>query len=322
MVVLVTGAAGFIGSHLVDAYLARGCTVIGLDNLTTGARANLEHALYDKRFFFVQADIAGNIEDFERLLRHVNQTPNLILHFASPASPKDYADLPLETMAANAMGTRNCLEVASQRKARFLFASTSESYGDPLEHPQKETYWGHVNPIGPRSCYDESKRYGEALTMAYWRTRDVDARIVRIFNTYGPRMREKDGRVVPNFVRQALAGEPLTIYGDGTQTRSFCYIDDLIDGIVRYASAPSLAGNVINLGNPAEFSILEFAKVVSSAAGVPLRFAHAALPQDDPARRCPDITKAQTVLGWQPKVELRDGVAKTIDHFRAVLGPN
>ena len=220
-------------------------------------------------------------------------------------------------MAANAVGTRNCLEVALKAGARFLFASTSESYGDPLEHPQKETYWGNVNPIGPRSPYDESKRFGEALTMAYRRTRSIDSRITRIFNTYGPRMRQNDGRVVPNFIRQALDGEALTIYGAGTQTRSFCYVDDLVAGIMRYADAASLAGEVINLGNPAEFTILDFAKIVSEVAGVPMRSVHAELPADDPTRRCPDITKARNLLGWEPKVSVRDGIAKTIAHFRA-----
>ena len=322
MVVLITGAAGFIGSYLVDAYLARGVEVIGIDNLATGSPSNLERAHKDQRFSFIEADIARDAERTGELLQAGNVRPDLILHFASPASPKDYADLPLETMAANAAGTRTCLEVASKCNARFLFASTSESYGDPLEHPQKETYWGNVNPVGPRSCYDEAKRYGEALTMAYWRTRGVDARIARIFNTYGPRMRENDGCVVPNFIRQALAAEPLTIYGDGTQTRSFCYVDDLVDGIMRYGDAASLAGNVINLGNPKEFSILEFAKIVAEVAGVPLRFGHARLPEDDPTRRCPDITKANALLGWQPKIELRDGVAKTIAHFRGAAAPH
>ncbi len=322
MAVLITGAAGFIGSHLVDAYLRRDCKVIGVDNLSTGKLANLDAAVSNDNFLLCHADIAADIAHIEYSLDAAHLTPDLILHFASPASPRDYAELPLETMAVNATGTRNCLELAVRHRARFLFASTSESYGDPLEHPQKETYWGNVNPVGPRSCYDESKRFGEALTMAFLRTHDVDARILRIFNTYGPRMRANDGRVVPNFIGQALAGEPLTIFGDGTQTRSFCYIDDLVDGIVRYAQASSLRGNVINLGNPQEFSILEFARILSEVAHVPVRLTHAALPQDDPARRCPDITKAREVLGWQPKVPLQEGIAKTIAHFQtAVTSP-
>ncbi|MBV9973473.1 MAG: SDR family oxidoreductase [Candidatus Eremiobacteraeota bacterium] len=320
MVVLITGAAGFIGSHLVDAYLKCNCKVIGIDNLSTGSRSNLRRALEDRRFSFVEANVAVDAERMDGLLP-ADLRPDVILHFASPASPKDYADLPLETMAANALGTRNCLELAVTAGARFLFASTSESYGDPLQHPQKETYWGNVNPVGPRSCYDESKRFGEALTTAYRRAHGIDARIMRIFNTYGPRMRENDGRVVPNFIRQALAGEPLTIYGDGTQTRSFCYVDDLVGGIVRYADAPSLGGEVINLGNPAEFTILEFAEVVSEVAGVPMRSMRVALPKDDPSRRCPDITKARKLLGWEPVVAVRDGIEKTIAYFRAAAAP-
>ena len=320
MVVLITGAAGFIGSHLVDTYLQRDCNVVGIDNLSTGSQSNLRRALEDRRFSFVEANVAVDAERMDGLLP-ADLRPDLILHFASPASPKDYADLPLETMAANAVGTRNGLELAAKVGARFLFASTSESYGDPLQHPQKETYWGNVNPVGPRSCYDESKRFGEALTTAYRRAHGIDARIMRIFNTYGPRMRENDGRVVPNFIRQALAGEPLTIYGDGTQTRSFCYVDDLVGGIVRYADAPSLGGEVINLGNPAEFTILEFAEVVSEVAGVPMRSMRAALPKDDPSRRCPDITKARELLGWEPVVSVRDGIKKTIAYFRAAAAP-
>jgi len=319
VVVLITGAAGFIGSHLVDDYLDRGSQVVGVDNLSTGSRANLTKALENERFFFVEADVCTQLERIEQQLQYAGLKPDTILHFASPASPKDYAELPLQTMAANSAGTRTCLELAVGHRSRFLFASTSESYGDPQEHPQKESYWGHVNPVGPRSCYDESKRFGEALTIAYARTRRLDGRIVRIFNTYGPRMRPNDGRVVPNFIRQALEGEPLTIYGDGKQTRSFCYVDDLVRGITRYADAPSLAGNVINLGNPEELTILEFATVVSETAGVALRSVRVALPADDPARRCPDIEKARALLGWQPTISLREGVAKTLANFRAAL---
>ena len=320
MVVLITGAAGFIGSHLVDAYLKRNAQVIGIDDLSTGSKVNLRRALEQPRFHFIEGSVAQDAHQIEELLQPIALSPDLILHFASPASPKDYADLPLQTMAANAVGTRNCLELTGKYGARFLFASTSESYGDPLEHPQKETYWGNVNPVGPRSPYDESKRFGEALTMAYQRTRELDARITRIFNTYGPRMRENDGRVVPNFVRQALDAQALTIYGDGNQTRSFCFVDDLVDGIMRYADAPALAGEVINIGNPAEFTILEFAQIVSEVAGVPMQTVHAPLPQDDPARRCPDITKARELLGWEPKVSLREGIARTIEHFRTAVG--
>jgi dTDP-glucose 4,6-dehydratase len=318
LVALITGAAGFIGSHLVDRYVGAGWEVVGVDNLCTGARGNLEHILGAERFTFIEADISadGQLEDE---LQRAAAAPDLILHFASPASPVDYGNLPLQTMAANSSGTRQCLELAAKHGARFLYASTSESYGDPQEHPQKETYWGHVNPVGKRSCYDESKRFGEALTMAYWRAQGLDARIVRIFNTYGPRMRRNDGRVVPNFIRQALAGQPLSIYGDGKQTRSFCYVDDLVEGIVRYADAPGLAGGVVNLGNPDELSIAAFAKVVADVAGVPLRSINAGLPEDDPARRCPDITKARELLGWEPATPLREGVAATVAHFRARL---
>ncbi|MBV9438618.1 MAG: GDP-mannose 4,6-dehydratase, partial [Candidatus Eremiobacteraeota bacterium] len=245
--------------------------------------------------------------------------PDLILHFASPASPVDYGARPLETLAVNSKGTEACLVAAERFGARFVFASTSESYGDPQVHPQPETYWGNVNPVGPRSCYDEAKRFGEALSMAWERRRSVDARIVRIFNTYGPRMRLDDGRVVPTFVAQALAGEPLTIHGDGSQTRSFCYIDDLVEGIVRVAASERTRGEIVNLGNPVERTIREFAQAVARCAGVPLRTTEQPLPLDDPSRRRPDITRARSWLAWEPAIELDDGLRRTIASFRARL---
>ncbi len=313
--VVITGAAGFIGSHLVDRYLADGYTVIGLDNLSTGSMRNIADAAESARFRFVEIDVTAEWLVMERTIAQCGE-PELILHFASPASPADYAALPLETMAVNAVGTERCLEAACKYGARFLFASTSESYGDPLEHPQSESYWGNVNPVGPRSCYDESKRYGEALTMSYLRAKDVDARIVRIFNTYGPRMRQNDGRVVPNFIAQALAGKPLSVYGDGKQTRTFCYVDDIVEGIVRCAASEKTYGLVVNLGNPNELPIEEFARIVSGVAGVPLRTERRPLPIDDPARRCPDISRARDLLGWEPSVAFEDGLRRTIDYFR------
>jgi nucleoside-diphosphate-sugar epimerase len=240
-----------------------------------------------------------------------------VLHLASPASPVDYAALPLETLAVNSRGTEHCLAAAREWGARFLFASTSECYGDPKEHPQAETYWGNVNSIGPRSCYDEAKRFGEALTMAYARAHDVDVRIIRIFNTYGPRMRRNDGRVVPNFITQAIGGVPLTIYGDGQQTRSFCYVSDLVDGIIRCAASPRTRGIVVNLGNPVEHTIREFAEIVARIAGVDLRVEMRPMPVDDPGRRRPDITRACSLLEWEPVIELEDGLRRTIDAFRA-----
>jgi nucleoside-diphosphate-sugar epimerase len=317
--VLITGAAGFIGSHLVDAYLAQGWRVVGIDNLITGNRANLGQALRSPHFELLERDITERdrelIEDLRAKYGHVD----LILHFASPASPIDYAQLPLQTLAVNSKGTEFCAQAALEWKTRMLYASTSEAYGDPLQHPQRETYWGNVNPVGPRSCYDESKRFGEALVMAYVRAHDIDARIIRIFNTYGPRMRSDDGRVVPNFILQALRGEPLTIYGDGSQTRSFCYVDDLVAGIMSCAGSEATRGRVVNLGNPEEYPIAEFARIVSEIAGTPLRTLARPMPPDDPTRRCPDITVARELLGWEPKVPVREGLRRTIEQMRGTL---
>ena len=311
MKVVLTGAAGFIGSHLAARYVNDGHTVVGIDNFITGSPDNLTSVQGRDTFHFVQHDVS---HDWSPISDHLNGA-DLVLHFASPASPVDYGANPIETILVNGIGTRNALEFASSTGARFLFASTSETYGDPLVHPQTEAYWGNVNPIGLRSCYDESKRYGEAMTVAYARSKGADIRLIRIFNTYGPRMRRNDGRVVPNFVTQALEGRPLTIYGDGSQTRSFCYVDDLVEGIVRSAAAESTKGLVVNLGNPEEYTIRHFAELVCEIIGVELTFVTREMPSDDPTRRCPDITRAKTLLDWTPKVAVRDGLERTIAYF-------
>jgi nucleoside-diphosphate-sugar epimerase len=315
-VVLVTGAAGFVGSHLVERYLNEGSAVIGVDNMLTGLEGNLAQARDSERFTFVHADVAaewtGLIEELERR----RLVPNVILHFASPASPIDYFSFPVATMAANSAGTNESLKAAKRWNCRFLYASTSESYGDPLVHPQREDYWGNVNPVGPRSCYDESKRFGEALTMAYVRSEDVDARIIRIFNTYGPRMRRNDGRVVSNFIVAALRGEPLTVYGDGLQTRSFCYVDDLVEGIVRCAASEETRARVVNLGNPEEHTIVELAQLICGLLGVPLAVDLLPSREDDPARRRPDISLARRLLGWEPRVTCAEGLRRTVEYFR------
>jgi nucleoside-diphosphate-sugar epimerase len=313
MKVFVTGAAGFLGSHLVDRLLADGDRVVGIDNLATGSRANLAHLVDNHAFAFIAADVSQAWTWAREL-----DKPDVILHFASPASPVDYGREPLATMAVNALGVMHAVELCQARGARLLFASTSETYGDPLEHPQRETYWGNVNPVGVRACYDESKRYGEAYLTSAVRKLGIDGRIVRIFNTYGPRMQPGDGRVVPNFCLSALRGEPLTVYGDGRQTRSFCYVSDLIDGIVRLAKGAGLSGKVVNIGNPDEFTIAELASIVSDMVGVPLNAVAQQLPPDDPTRRKPDITLARNLLGWEPKVALRDGLVSTLDYFRAL----
>jgi dTDP-glucose 4,6-dehydratase len=309
MRVLITGGAGFLGSHLCDRFLAEGHTVICMDNLVTGATRNIEHLAGRDHFLFVKHDVTNYI--------YVEGRLDAVLHFASPASPIDYLNLPIPTLKVGALGTHKALGLAKAKGARFFLASTSEVYGDPQVHPQPETYWGHVNPIGPRGVYDEAKRFAEAMTMAYHRYHRVDTRIVRIFNTYGPRMRLEDGRVVPNFVAQALRGEPLTIHGDGRQTRSFCYVDDLIDGIYRLLHA-SEEYEPVNLGNPIELSILEFAEVINrltgNKAGVVVQPEKRI--QDDPQTRQPDISKAKRLLGWEPKVPLEDGLRRTIDYFR------
>jgi len=309
---LVSGAAGFIGSHLCDRLLADGHNVVGLDNLITGARRNLAHLASHPKFRFISCDVTQPI-DLEGRFHQV-------WHLASLASPKEYLAHPLETLESGSSGTRNMLEIARRDRARFLVTSTSECYGDPLEHPQVETYWGHVNPVGLRSCYDESKRYAEALTMAYHRYYGVRSNIARIFNTYGPRMALKDGRVVPAFLDQALQGQPLTIFGDGTQTRSFCYVSDMVEGLVRLASSEERLP--VNLGNPEELTILEFAERIKRLmhaemkAELPIVFEP--LPEDDPQKRRPDIGKAKRVLGWEPKVALEDGLRQTVEYFKAL----
>jgi dTDP-glucose 4,6-dehydratase len=308
MRVLVTGGAGFLGSHLCERLLADGHSVLCVDNLLTGRRENLRSFEGDSRFHFECHDICRPF-DFGAV--------DFVYDFASPASPADYLKWGLETLEVGSAGTRNCLELAQKYKAGFLIASTSECYGDPDVHPQTESYWGHVNPIGPRSVYDEAKRFSEALTMAYHRYRGVDTRIVRIFNTYGPRLQLDDGRVISNFMKQALLGEDITIYGDGKQTRSFCYVSDEVDGIVRLAA--SCEQLPTNIGNPSEFTMLECAKVVLEVTGSASKLVFEPLPQDDPKQRCPDISKAKKLLGWEPKIDLRSGLQLSLDYFRQSL---
>jgi dTDP-glucose 4,6-dehydratase len=307
--VLVTGGAGFIGSHLCEFLLGKGCEVVCLDNLLTGTTDNIDH-LRSERFAFIKHDVTNYI--------YVAGGLDYVLHFASPASPVDYQQLPIPTLKVGALGTHKALGLAKSKGARFLLASTSEVYGDPLVHPQKEDYWGNVNPVGPRGVYDEAKRFAEAITMAYHRYHGLDTRIVRIFNTYGPSMRMNDGRAIPNFIRQALTDEPLTIYGDGSQTRSFTYIGDLVEGIWRLMQAP--VPDPVNLGNPHEMTLLELAKRVQRLTGTRSPIVFMPLPQDDPRVRQPDITRARTLLGWEPRVELDEGLGKTIEWFRAALG--
>jgi len=303
--VLVTGAAGFLGSHLVDALLALDHEVIGVDNLATGRLQNIAHLGREPRFSLLEQDICQPFDP---------GAVDFVFNFASPASPADYDRLGPETLRVGSYGTMNSLDVARQYRAGFLHASTSECYGDPLEHPQREDYWGHVNPIGPRSVYDEAKRFSEATVMAYYRYYSVDTRMVRIFNTYGPRLQPTDGRVISNLMMQALRGEDLTVYGDGTQTRSFCYVSDLIDGILRLARSEEHLP--VNLGNPVEWTIAECAQEVLAVTGSSSRIRHLPLPEDDPARRKPDITKAQTLLNWSPKVSLREGLEMSLHYFR------
>jgi len=305
---LITGGAGFIGSHLCDFLLARQCQVICLDNLLTGRMGNIDHLVKDKNFTFLAQDITSALM--------IESDIDFIFHLASPASPQEFQRLPLETMKACSLGTLNALELAKDKRARFLLASTSEVYGDPLEHPQKEEYWGNVNPVGPRSVYDEAKRFAEALTMAYHRQFHLDTRIARIFNTYGPRMKKEDGRVVPSFIVQALQGKPLTIFGDGTQTRSFCYISDLVEGI--YKLALSGINTPINLGNPDEITVISLATRILKLTGSKSKIQNLPLPEDEPKVRQPDISKAKQLLQWQPKISLDDGLKKTIDCFKSI----
>ena len=305
---VVTGAAGFIGSHLCEELLARGHSVVGIDNLVTGDMSNIAH-LRDKDFQFIRHDVTQYID--------VDGPVDAVLHWASPASPIDYLELPIQTLKVGSLGTHNALGLAKAKKARFVQASTSEVYGDPLEHPQRETYWGNVNPIGPRGVYDEAKRFAEAITLAYHRTHGVDTKIVRIFNTYGPRMRLRDGRAVPAFMSQALRDEDVTVFGDGTQTRSFCYVSDLVDGILRLLESD--AHEPVNIGNPQEVTIEQIARTIIALVGSKSRIVYRPLPQDDPKQRKPDITRAQTILGWQPKIGLEEGLAKTVGYFKSKL---
>jgi len=304
--VLITGGAGFIGSHLCERFLNDGNDVICMDNLLTGSRDNVAHLFENPRFTFIQQDITNYI--------WVKGPLDAIMHFASPASPVDYLELPIQTLKVGSLGTHKALGLAKEKGARLLLASTSETYGDPLVHPQNEDYWGNVNPIGPRGVYDEAKRFAEAMTMAYHRTHGVETRIVRIFNTHGPRMRLNDGRVVPNFIAQALRGEPMTVYGDGSQTRSFCYVSDLVEGLVRLLHSDY--AEPVNCGNPLEVSILKFAETIKALTASKSEIVYRPLPVDDPKVRQPDITRARTILGWEPKVGLEEGLRKTIDYFR------
>jgi dTDP-glucose 4,6-dehydratase len=304
---LITGGAGFIGSHLCERFLARGDEVICIDNLITGSLANIEPLRRNDRFEFHRHDISHPLE--------LDGPIDNVLHFASPASPVDYLRYPIQTLKVGSLGTHNTLGLAKLKGARYLLASTSEVYGDPQEHPQREEYWGHVNPIGVRGVYDEAKRFAEAMVMAYHRTHGVDTRVIRIFNTFGPRMRLDDGRVLPNFMGQALRGEPLTVYGDGSQTRSFCYVDDLVEGIVGLLQAD--CHEPVNVGNPDEVTILEFAKEILALAGGHGRIEFRPLPQDDPKVRKPDISRARRLMGWEPRVNRHDGLRRTLEYFQA-----
>src|ERR671911_179102 len=306
---LITGGAGFFGAHLCECFFSQGHEVICVDNYSTGARQNIAGFAANRQFTFMDHNVSRYIE--------VHQPLDFVLHFASPASPVDYLELPIPTLKVGSLGTHNALGLAKAKKAIFLLASTSEVYGDPLVRPQNEEYWGNVNPVGPRGVYDEAKRFAEAMTMAYHRFHGLDTRIVRIFNTYGPRMRMQDGRVVPNFILQALKGEPLTVYGQGEQTRSFQYVDDLVAGIGRLLESDE--HYPVNIGNPHEMTVLQFAEKIVELTGSKSEIAYRPLPQDDPQVRQPDITKARNLLGWEPKVELDEGLCKTIDYFRARL---
>ena len=306
---LITGGAGFLGSHLCDLFLARGHEVICVDNFLTGSPDNISHLFGREQFSFIKHDVTNYI--------YVEGPVDYVLHFASPASPIDYLEKPIQTLKVGSLGTHKTLGLAKDKGARYLIASTSEVYGDPLVHPQKEDYWGNVNPVGPRGVYDEAKRFAEAMTMAYHRFHGVETRIVRIFNTYGERMRLNDGRVVPAFISQALRNEPLTVFGDGSQTRSFCYVSDLVDGIYRLLMSDEV--NPTNIGNPAEMTVLQFAETIKRLVGTDAPIEFRPLPEDDPKIRRPDITKARTLLEWEPRVPLEEGLQRTIDYFRRVV---
>jgi dTDP-glucose 4,6-dehydratase len=309
--IVITGAAGFIGSHLSEALLDRGHSVIGIDNLLTGDTANIAH-LANRDFTFIKHDVTNYI--------YVEGPIDAVLHWASPASPIDYLELPIPTLKVGALGTHKALGLAKAKNARFVLASTSEVYGDPLEHPQKESYWGNVNPIGPRGVYDEAKRFAEAMTTAYRRYHGVDTKIVRIFNTYGPRMRVNDGRAVPAFMSQALRNEDVTIFGSGEQTRSFCYVSDLVDGIIRLMESD--LNDPVNIGNPHEMTIEQIARAIIDISGSKSKIVYRPLPEDDPKVRKPDITRARTLLGWEPKVSLEEGLVKTLAYFKTKVTPN
>jgi dTDP-glucose 4,6-dehydratase len=306
--VLITGAAGFLGSHLCDRFLKEGFEVIGMDNLITGDLKNIEHLFPNEHFTFYNHDVSNFI--------HIPGKLDYIVHFASPASPIDYLKIPIQTLKVGSLGTHNCLGLAREKNARIIVASTSEVYGDPLVHPQTESYWGHVNPVGPRGVYDEAKRFQEAITMAYHTYHGVETRIVRIFNTYGPRMRLNDGRVLPAFIGQAIRGEDLTVFGDGSQTRSFCYVDDLVEGIYRLLMSDY--AQPVNVGNPDEITILDFAKEIIKLTGTNQKIVFNPLPTDDPKQRRPDITLAQSILGWEPKVHRSEGLKITYDYFKSL----
>lgn len=309
MRVLITGVAGFLGSHLADRLMAEGHDIVGLDNFITGSPDNISHLMGNERFAFYKYDVTDFI--------YVSGDVDGVFHFASPASPVDYLQLPIQTLKVGSLGTHKALGLAKEKGARFLLSSTSEVYGDPAVHPQPESYWGHVNPVGPRGVYDEAKRFSEAMTMAYHRYHGVDTRIVRIFNTYGPRMRKHDGRVVSNFCVQALRGEPLTIYGDGSQTRSFCYVDDLIDGVYRLFMSDFM--EPVNIGNPDEFTVRQLAELVTELTGSQAGIYHKELPEDDPKVRQPDISLARELLDWEPKIGVEEGLKRTLEYFSGVL---
>jgi nucleoside-diphosphate-sugar epimerase len=308
--VLVTGGAGFIGSHLCEFLLEKGYEVVCLDNLLTGSRKNIEKLLVNENFKFIESDITKDIPETAQV--------DAVFHLASPASPKGYQDNPEETLLANSVGTLNVLNLAKENKAKVLITSTSEIYGDPLEHPQKETYWGNVNSFGPRACYDESKRFAEAATYVFLNKYNIDARIIRIFNTYGPKMQKDDGRVVSNFINQAIENKPLTIYGDGSQTRSFCYVSDMVIGIYKAMFEERTTGEIFNLGNPSEFTMLELAEKVKKLTESKSEIVYKDLPKDDPKQRKPDITKAKEKLGWEPKVTVDEGLQKTIEFYKSL----
>jgi len=306
--ILITGAAGFLGSHLCDRFIREGYEVVGMDNLITGDMRNIAHLQSLPQFTFIHHDVSTHI--------HLNGHLDFLLHFASPASPIDYLKIPIQTLKVGSLGTHNCLGLAKEKGARMLIASTSEVYGDPQVHPQTEEYWGHVNPVGPRGVYDEAKRFQEAMTMAYHRYHGLETRIVRIFNTYGPRMRLNDGRVLPAFIGQALRGEDLTIFGDGSQTRSFCYVDDLVEGIYRLLHSDY--AEPVNIGNPDEITIRQFAEEIIQLTGTTQKIIYQPLPKDDPTQRQPDISKAKAILGWEPKVDRAEGLARTYAAFKAL----